>query len=325
MVTPFTADGDARPRPGRRARRRTWSTRATTASSSPARPARRRRRPTPRRPTCCAPSSTPSATARTSSPASAPTTPRTPSSWRRAAEKAGAHGLLVVTPVLQQAAAGGPARATSSAVADATGLPVMLYDIPGRTGVALAAPRRCCGWPSTRRSSPSRTPRTTSVAAQRRAGARPTSPYYSRHRPAQPAAAGHRRGRRRQRRRPRRRRPAARRAGRRRTTPATSARARELHQQLLPVYRGHVPHPGRRSWPRRRSRCSASRSAPCGLPLVDATDEERDACSRADLAAGGRRAAHEPPAPRARPAAAARRTAACASSRSAGSARSAAT
>ena len=56
----------------------------------------------------------------------------------RAAEEAGAHGLLVVTPVLQQAAAGRALLAHFLAVADATDLPVMLYDIPGRTGVAIA-------------------------------------------------------------------------------------------------------------------------------------------------------------------------------------------
>lgn len=56
----------------------------------------------------------------------------------RSAERAGAHGLLVVTPYYS--------RPTQEAVtqhlrtvADATGLPVMLYDIPGRTGTALTA------------------------------------------------------------------------------------------------------------------------------------------------------------------------------------------
>ncbi|MFD5320454.1 4-hydroxy-tetrahydrodipicolinate synthase [Streptomyces sp. NPDC127098] len=54
-----------------------------------------------------------------------------------AAEKAGAHGLLVVTPYYS--------RPTQEAivthlrtVADATGLPVMLYDIPVRTGEGTA-------------------------------------------------------------------------------------------------------------------------------------------------------------------------------------------
>ncbi|SCK31917.1 4-hydroxy-tetrahydrodipicolinate synthase [Streptomyces sp. SceaMP-e96] len=56
----------------------------------------------------------------------------------RSAERAGAHGLLVVTPYYSR-----PTQEAVShhlrTVADATGLPVMLYDIPGRTGTALTA------------------------------------------------------------------------------------------------------------------------------------------------------------------------------------------
>jgi 4-hydroxy-tetrahydrodipicolinate synthase len=55
----------------------------------------------------------------------------------QAAEKAGAHGLLVVTPYYNK-----PPQeslvAHFSTIADATRLPVMLYDIPARTGVALS-------------------------------------------------------------------------------------------------------------------------------------------------------------------------------------------
>jgi 4-hydroxy-tetrahydrodipicolinate synthase len=54
----------------------------------------------------------------------------------RAAEKAGAHAVLVVTPYYNRPPQNGLMYHFTT-VADACGLPVMLYDIPSRTGVAI--------------------------------------------------------------------------------------------------------------------------------------------------------------------------------------------
>lgn len=54
----------------------------------------------------------------------------------RQAERSGAHGLLTVTPYYSKPPQEGLYR-HFTAIADATGLPVMLYDIPSRSGVPI--------------------------------------------------------------------------------------------------------------------------------------------------------------------------------------------
>jgi len=60
----------------------------------------------------------------------------------RSAEKAGAHALLVVTPYYNRPPQSGLVR-HFTAVADATGLPMMVYDIPVRTGTPINTETLC--------------------------------------------------------------------------------------------------------------------------------------------------------------------------------------
>src|SRR5436305_8306920 len=60
----------------------------------------------------------------------------------RAAEKAGVHGTLVVTPYYSKPPQEGLYR-HFTAVADATGLPMLVYDIPHRTGTPIATETLC--------------------------------------------------------------------------------------------------------------------------------------------------------------------------------------
>jgi len=59
-----------------------------------------------------------------------------------AAQKAGAHALLVVTPYYNKPPQAGVAKHFRT-VADASDLPIMVYDIPHRTGVAIASETMC--------------------------------------------------------------------------------------------------------------------------------------------------------------------------------------
>ena len=67
----------------------------------------------------------------------------------RQAEKVGADGLLLVTPYYNKPGQAGVLHHFRQ-VAEATDLPVMLYDVPGRTGttISLETYRRAAEWPT---------------------------------------------------------------------------------------------------------------------------------------------------------------------------------
>ena len=86
----------------------------------------------------------------------------TAASIRRAreAEAAGADALLLVCPYYSKPTQAGWSH-TASRVADATELPVMLYDVPARTGIAMAETTLDANLRPTPASERSRTPRAT--------------------------------------------------------------------------------------------------------------------------------------------------------------------
>ena len=156
MVTPFHDDG-GQISTGRHASQSIWSPRGATAWSSAARPAKAPPRPTRRRISCCGVLDAAVGTGHGRRRGRLRHAPhRRAGPTRREGRRTRSVGR---DAVLQQAATGG-LRRHFTAVAEATGLPVMLYDIPGRSGVAIGT-ETLVRWPTTTGSSLSRTQRAT--------------------------------------------------------------------------------------------------------------------------------------------------------------------
>ena len=194
----------------------------------------------------------------------------------RQAEKAGAAGLLVVTPYYNKPPQAG-LYAHFRTVADATGLPMMLYDIPARSGVPIAtetlirlararADRRGEGRQGrprrSSRCSPPRTWPTTRAATcstcrcSRSAGSASSAWWATSSRPrlremVDSSIAG------------------------------DVARRAALHRRPAAGLRGHHdPHPGRHHGQGGARAAGRPGRRPCGLPLVDATPAQIETLSR---------------------------------------------
>ncbi len=197
----------------------------------------------------------------------------------RAAQAAGAHGLLTVTPYYNKPPQDGLYR-HFKAIADATDLPVMLYDIPGRSGVPINTETRPAGRAPADRGQQGRQGR----SRPGQLGHRPVRPRLvlgRRHAQSAPAVRG--RGGLRLGGRPRRHAGAA--CHGRGLRGRDVQKALEIHQKLLPVFTGMFRTQGVMT----TKAALALRGLPAGplrLPMVELSPEET-AQLKIDLAAGG--------------------------------------